>query len=194
MGNIPPPGLQLPISLLCRLNSWRSRSGDLSDWTSPSCPTPARWAVGGGAGPPLCRGSLCPKHLKIQLLPSSQSELQDPTHICLKTGFFMNSWPFFISSQIPSVGSMHTSKGNTDSSANPSYTDINKQELCWSSAGTAAFPHANEESISQAERHVKSHVGDGCLQGLNVQGVGHTWDLFGYFASSKLDTNLRIHI
>lgn len=107
----------------------------------------------------------------------------------------MNSWPFFISfSQIPSVGSMHTSKGNTDSSANPSYTDINKQELCWSFAGTAAFPHTNEEFISQVERHVKSHVGDGCLQGLNVQGMGHTWDLFGYFASSKLDTNLRIHI
>lgn len=81
-----------------------------------------------------------------------------------------------------------------DSSANHSYTDIKKQELCWSFAGSAAFLCANEDLTFSAERHLKSHGGDGCLQGLKVQGLGPTWDVFAYFESSKLDTNLRIRI
>lgn len=111
-GNISPPGLQLPISLLCKLPSWGSRWWDLSDWTLPSSPTPGSRAAGGGAGTPPCRGSLCPKHSETQL-PLSQSEPQDPTPSCLETGFFMTSWPFFIAfSRIATVGSMHTSKAD----------------------------------------------------------------------------------
>jgi len=39
--------------------------------------------------------------------------------------------------------------------------------------GTATFLCPNEEFTSQAERHVKSHVGDGFYKALKCRGVSH---------------------